>query len=58
MTKIKVTMVGYDGDTDKGKTPIGMGLTAFDLPDDTTINVWKNEVTILGKDANTSFSET
>ena len=58
LTKIKVTVAGYDGNTIKQEIPIGMGLTAIDLPDDTKIIIWSNEAKIQGKGANTLFSET
>ena len=51
-------MVGYDDDTVKENTPIGTGLNAIDLPDNTTITIQANEATILGKYENTLFSET
>ena len=50
-------VTGYDGDTTRDNIPIGTGLTAVDLPDDTTIILRANEATILGDKANTLFSE-
>ena len=57
-TKRKVTVVVYDCDRVKEIIPIGTGWNSIDLPDEKTIIVRANEATILGKYANTSFSET
>ena len=48
---------GYDGDATRENIPIGTGLTAIDLPDDTTIIIRANEATVLGEKANILFSE-
>ena len=59
VTKRKVRVTGFENEkTAKNNVPIGTGITAVDLPDDTTVILRVNEATLLGEKANTLLSPT
>ena len=59
ITKRKVRVTGFENEkTAKNNVPIGTGITAVDLPNDTTVILRVNEATLLGENANTLLSPT